>query len=109
MPNHPTGWQNGWSKQTAILSDLSYQTNTPGIWQDRVSNRDRRCQVTDNEVKNLRRRDKYLMSVDLVERFMRLLPKERARAVDSRTKWAAVDMVKAGDLEAAACLLAGKL
>ena len=92
---------NGWAKQTARLSDKTYYSPTPGIWTDKLTKSDRRCQLTDNELKrhhggrgvladafgNLPSRNKAEAARIMVERVMNTLtPAQRAK-ITPRMKW----------------------
>jgi len=92
---------NAWAAQTRWLTDKTYYSETPGIWTDRISRRDRASGVTDSELKrhhggrgaladafgNLPPRNRSDAARVIVERIMaRLSPSQRA-AITPRQKW----------------------
>lgn len=96
-----------WQKQTTLLAEKRYFSETPGIWTDKVTKSQRRPQVTDAELLrkrghpavdgfgNLVTNRREDIARILVERSMLLLtPAERA-AITPRRKWELVAQLTA--------------
>jgi hypothetical protein len=105
----PAANANAWAAQTVWLSDKTYSTDTPGIWQTKVTRSDRRCQLTDNELKRHRGGARVLAdgygnlppattaeaARIAVERAMGSLSPSQRAAISPRMKWELVAQVEA--------------
>jgi len=95
---------NGWAAQTKMLCVKRYFSETPGIWTDRVTRRDRASGVTDTELKrihkgrgdcsgNLPPVTKWEAAKQLVERALNGMSLAQRDAVTPRMKWEMVERV----------------
>jgi len=109
-----------WQSQTKWLSDQTYYSPKAGIWEDRITRRDRASLVTDGEMKrimglgkskladslgNLPSRNRYTQAKTLVERLMFKLPQVARDRIAPELKWRVVDLLAAGQGQEALALL----
>jgi len=108
-----------WQKQTALLSDLTFRSELEGIWTERVTKSDRRCQVTDGELMRVKGRRKLDCFGNMkhdpasqarikVERHILTLPINQQRAITPRSKWTAVELAQTNHWGEALLVLSGQ-
>ena len=98
---------NAFAQQTKWITDQRYVSSVPGgIWRDRVSKADRKCQLTDREVArklgetdgygNLPPQNMQQAAKLLIERLMNSMSSAQQAAISPRVKWQAIDLMAAG-------------
>lgn len=106
----------GWQAQTKWLTDQHYVSDKHGIWEDKVTRRDRECTVTDSDYRkvrgrsdcsgNFKPRTAWERAKLAVESLMRTMPATQVGAITPRMKWELVDLLAAGRGKEALNLLA---